>query len=53
MLEEEAVTTQSLTAAVNDLYASRGRYIEAMTKSSGTYSIRVITDLIEKCRLKR
>lgn len=53
VLEEEAVTTQSLTAAVNDLYASRGRYIEAMTKSSGTDSIRVITDLIEKCRLKR
>lgn len=47
MLEEEALTPETLKAAVNELYENRSTYILAMNESPMGNSIKTITDMIE------
>lgn len=48
VLEEEAVTTEALVAAVTELLENRESYADAMAKSPVKDSILIITDLIEQ-----
>lgn len=48
VMEEEEITDEKLKSAIDELYQNRGRYIEAMQKSSHTDSVAVILDLIRK-----
>ena len=50
VLEEEAVTTESLTEAVRSLYENRRQYIDAMEKNQATDAIQLITELLETYR---
>lgn len=52
VLEEEEVTKETLLNAVQDLYANRERYANAMSKSGQQDSIQTILNLIEKCASK-
>lgn len=47
VLEEEELTPEKLLSSILELYANRQSYIEAMSKSSHTDSIKVIMNLIE------
>ena len=49
VLEEENVTTDSLVAAVNEVYDGRDTYIAAMASSHTADAVTLITDLIENC----
>ena len=49
VLEEEEVTTDTLTAAVKDLLAKREQYVAAMASSQTADAIGLITSLIEEC----
>lgn len=48
VLEEEALTPESLKAAVMNLYENRASYIDAMAKSPMGNSIETITGLLEE-----
>lgn len=50
VLEEEAITNETLLEAVKKLYADRQIYIDAMNSSSQSDSIGTILDLIEKAQ---
>ena len=47
VLQEEEITSQLLLSTIQDLYANRQSYAEAMEKSGQSDAIAVITDLIE------
>ncbi len=47
LLKEEDLTTSSLVSAINETYADRDKYIEAMKKSQQSNAIEVITEMIE------
>lgn len=47
VLEEEELTPEKLLSSILELYTNRQSYIEAMSKSSHTDSIKVIMNLIE------
>ncbi len=49
VLEEEALTDDTLYQAVTELYSKRADYRAAMEKSQLTNAIETITGLIEKC----
>ena len=53
VIQEEELTTQSLSNAVQELYDHRQSYIEAMEKSEHTDSISAVTALIEQNRRQR
>ena len=48
VLQEEDLNAESLLAAVHQLYADKGRYIEAMETSGHTDSTRLILDVIRE-----
>ncbi len=48
VLPEEDITPESLLAAINDLYANKNTYIEAMANSSQTDAITAIVELIKE-----
>ena len=48
LLMEEDVTDSTLTAAINEVFANRDKYIKAMELSATTDSITLITDMIEE-----
>ncbi|MCR5223202.1 MAG: undecaprenyldiphospho-muramoylpentapeptide beta-N-acetylglucosaminyltransferase [Lachnospiraceae bacterium] len=50
VLEEEELTDEVLEAAVRDLYANRGKYVEAMKNSSQNDAVRSIVSLLEEVR---
>lgn len=52
VLEEEEVTTETLTAAVLKLYDERAKYISAMAESKTSDAIEIITGLIESLAKK-
>lgn len=52
VLEEEAVTKETLLNAVQNLYANRESYTSAMSKSGQQDSIQTILNLIEECASK-
>lgn len=47
VLEEEAVTDDSLYEAIEDLYKNRTAYMQAMERSSLNNAVQMITDLID------
>ena len=49
VLKEEALSPDSLLRALKELYHDRGKYIEAMSKSSQSTAIDLIMDLIRGC----
>ncbi len=53
LLEEEQVTTETLTAAVRSLYENRSRYIETMEANQASDAISIITGLLETYRLRK
>lgn len=52
VLEEEEVTKETLLNAVQNLYANRESYTNAMSKSGQQDSIQTILNLIEECASK-
>ena len=48
VIEEEALTKETLSAAIKDVYEHRESYISAMKQSSQTDAIAAITDLIKE-----
>lgn len=52
VLEEEEVTKETLLNAVQNLYANRESYTDAMSKSGQQDSIQTILNLIEECASK-
>ena len=46
VLKEELLTPESLQSALKELYRDRGRYVEAMSKSSQSSAIDIIMNLI-------
>ena len=48
VLEEEALSGETLVAAVHSLYENRGTFIDAMRSSGQQDSIRTIISLIEE-----
>lgn len=52
VLEEEEVTKETLLNAVQNLYANRENYTDAMSKSDQQDSIQTILNLIEECASK-
>jgi UDP-N-acetylglucosamine:LPS N-acetylglucosamine transferase len=52
VLEEEEVTTETLTAAVLKLYDERAKYVSAMAESKTADAIEIITGLIESLAKK-
>ena len=53
VIQEEELSTPSLTNAVKELYDHRQSYIDAMEKSEHTDSISTVIKLIEEHRLQR
>ena len=49
VIEEEDLSPEVLTEGVDELYANRGKYIEAMKSSSHNNAIDIICGLIEEC----
>lgn len=49
VLEEEAITDDTLCEAVNKLYASRTSYISAMETSQLNHAVETVMSLIESC----
>ena len=52
VLKEEDLNTTSLMKAINETFADKDKYIEAMSKSQQSNAIEVITNMIEKLSLK-
>lgn len=52
LLEEEALTQETLLTAIHEVYLSRDRYRAAMAASSQRDAIALILELIEQCRKK-
>lgn len=48
VIEEEKLTNESLSAAIDEVYSNKDKYITAMKNSSQTDAIITITDLIKK-----
>ena len=49
VLEEEALSDDSLFDAINDLYLNRNSYIQAMEQSSLNNAVKTVVSLIESC----
>ena len=52
VIDEENLTTKTLIDGVDELYADRQKYIDAMAASEQSDAVSVIIDLIEKNRKK-
>ncbi|MBE5921239.1 MAG: undecaprenyldiphospho-muramoylpentapeptide beta-N-acetylglucosaminyltransferase [Lachnospiraceae bacterium] len=48
VMEEETITSDLLASEVEDLYANRKAYVDAMTNAAGQNAITTITELIKK-----
>lgn len=53
LLEEEAVTDESLLKAIHTVYENRSSYIDAMSKSQANDAIKIIADLIDEAAAQR
>ena len=49
VLEEEALSDDSLFDAINDLYLNRNSYIQAMEQSNLNNAVKTVVSLIESC----
>ena len=49
VLEEEAISDNTLYQAIDDLYQQRSTYIQAMEQSSLNNAVETVTSLIESC----
>ena len=49
VLEEEALSDDSLFDAINDIYLNRNSYIQAMEQSSLNNAVKTVVSLIESC----
>ena len=49
VLEEEALSDDSLLDAINDLYLNRNSYIQSMEQSNLNNAVKTVVSLIESC----